>query len=90
MTFTQLCTSILEVIETSPEGTLAATAKKSGTRANLLRRAFHRYHKAQDCRYAREMGLVGVGLITFAERRVSVFIARVERRFRIRTGGLSL
>lgn len=38
-----------------------------------------RYYAAQDSRAAKEAGIIGVGLITFAEHRVDVFLRRCGR-----------
>lgn len=42
-------------------------------------RVLKRYFRAQESRAAEEAGIIGVGLITFAEHRVDVFLRRCGR-----------
>lgn len=60
---------------------VSALAAKSGTRLNLLRRACRRYFAAHDGKFAESVGLVGVGKISYAERRVEIFLQRVQKKF---------
>jgi hypothetical protein len=83
MIHTDLVKSLLSMSEEMPMEELHRLTMKSGTRANLLRRAFRRFNNAVDCEACEMMGLVGVGRISFAERRLDEFFRRVQRRFNL-------
>lgn len=54
-----------------------ATKDVSGSRVNIILRKIRRYHQAQDA--APKFGLIGVGIISFADTRLAKFSQRIER-----------
>ena len=72
---TALCLAALQNTGTDP-ATLWAEAAISGTRVNMIRRAYRRYHAALAA--APKFGLIGVGIISFADARLEKFCRRVN------------
>lgn len=62
---------------------IKALCDKSGTSLNLLSRVTHVYWAAYQSKFAEKHGIVGVGLITYAESRTETFLQRVQSRFGI-------
>lgn len=77
MTRDDLCHATLDAVEGLSTTEVKAVAAKSGTRLNLIRRAFNRLHAAEHC--ALQHGLVGVGVISFGQHRTATFLRRVNR-----------
>lgn len=55
---------------------IQATKDVSGSRANIILRKIRRYNQAQDA--APKFGLLGVGIISFADSRLAKFSQRIE------------
>lgn len=53
-----------------------ATKDVSGSRVNIILRKIRRYHQAQNA--APKFGLIGVGIISFADNRLAEFSKRIE------------
>jgi hypothetical protein len=64
-------------------GLVRELVNTSGTRHNLLARAARIHWRASHSPRATNAGIIGVGLITYAEHRVDEWLRRVERRFRL-------
>ena len=90
MRMSQILARFLRIMDELDTGSLqhdrervAALAAKSGTELNLLRRCSRVHLNANTSPSAIRAGLVGVGLITYADARTTEFLRRVERRFNL-------
>lgn len=62
---------------------IKALTEKSGTELNMLRRCSRVHLAANMSPSATRAGLVGVGLISYADARTTEFLRRVERRLNL-------
>lgn len=76
--FDDVVLAMHNVIKGMSADDIAVQAKKSGTRLNLISRAFGRYDQARQA--AGKFGLIGVGTISFGEARLKTFCRRVNAR----------
>lgn len=75
-TFDAICADLYAAIEGKAPADVAAQATVSGSDLNMITRRLRRYYAAQSAPCAIAAGIIGVGLITFAESRLRVFNRR--------------
>lgn len=77
-TFDDIAAAMHKAIDGMPAEEIARLAKLSGSRLNLISRAFSHYGKSKDA--AGNFGLIGVGTISFAQSRLETFCRRINAR----------
>ena len=75
-TYEGLCKALRDAIHGKPLEYISTESRKSGTRLNLISRAIGRYYAAEAV--APSFGLIGVGVISFANARLAKFCRKVN------------
>lgn len=78
LTFSQIAKAVAQELQDMTLDQIREVSRTSGTRLNKLCRVLSVYEKAQLSKTARDAGLIGVGLISYAEQRATVFARRIK------------
>lgn len=78
LTFSQIAKALHKELQGMTLDQIRETSHTSGTRLNKLSRLISVYEKAQLSKAAKDAGLIGVGLISYAEHRANVFARRIK------------
>lgn len=78
LTFSQIAKAVAKELQGLTLEQTREISHTSGTRLNKLCRVLSVYEKAQLSKAAKDAGLIGVGLISYAEHRATVFARRIK------------
>lgn len=77
-THQKLCRMLFNELSNLSHEQIRLLAHTRGTRLNTISRCFAIYHAASNSKAAKRAGIIGVGLVAYAEARLNTFITRAQ------------